>query len=160
MYVQDDGHGAVVDELNLHVSAELAGLDSEPGVGEGGEAGVEQGFADGERRAEDETGAALTGVAIEGEVTDSEDLAGGIELAQSEVHLSIGIIENAETGDAMGEFEGFGGGVVAVNGDESEEAGSDLAEDFTVDRDAGAGDALDDGSHGFRIGPGRGRAGS
>lgn len=132
----------------MHIGAELAGLDGEAGVFEGGEAGVEKDFAGGERRAEDETGAALSGIAVEGEVADGEDFAGRIELTEREVHLPFGIVEDAEAGDAGGEFEGFGGGVVAVNGNEDEKTGADLAEDLAVDGDAGAGDALDDGPHG------------
>src|SRR6185295_5708788 len=65
-----------------------------------------------------------------------------------EVHLALGIFEDAEVGEFVGEPGEVVVGVGGFDADKDREARADLADDLVVDLDAGLRDALDDGAHG------------
>lgn len=109
--VDDEGDRAVVDEGDGHHGAEAAAGD---GTAEGGGGEFEKFFVEGNRnfgaRGVVEGGArAFARAGDERELADDEKTAGGV--AHGEVHLALGVGENAECADFFGEPEGVGGGV-------------------------------------------------
>ncbi|MGB7667775.1 MAG: hypothetical protein WBL66_10985, partial [Candidatus Acidiferrales bacterium] len=83
---------------------------------------------------------------VQRELRSSEKGATGIE--EGAVHFTFGVIEDAKMHDFFGHGRGGRGVIFAADGKEDHEASANLADDVAVNDYAGAGDALDDGSHG------------
>jgi hypothetical protein len=93
----------------------------------------------------DEGGAvALAGLAVEGELGDDEDLA---VRAQRLVHLAVGVLEDPQRGDLVGQPVAVGLGVVVGHAQEHQQARADRGHDLAVDRHRRGGDPLDKGAH-------------
>ncbi len=89
--------------------------------------------------------AALAGVGVERELAHHERRAVGVE--EREVHLSRGVLEDAQPGDAVGERHRLGVAVALADPEEDQEARADGADRAALDRDRGLADALEEGLH-------------
>jgi hypothetical protein len=104
------------------------------------------------RRGGDETGpAAFAAVAEQRELADDEHRPADID--QRQVHLPIGIVENAKLHRLVGKLLGVGFHIALLHAEQHEQAAADLTDDLAVDGDAGPGDALEDGFHGRPLTP-------
>ena len=98
----------------------------------------------GPRRRDVARAGALARVAVERELADDEHLA----VAERLVHLAVGVGEDAQRADLVGELVARRVVVVVGDAEQDEQAGADLADGRPVDADGGAGDPLDESAHG------------
>ncbi len=144
--VDQDCHGAVVEEADFHVCAETAGFDRDVSGAEMRGYGFVEG--DGLLRAGgfDERGSvSFACVAEEGELGNEEDRA--FHVLDTEIKFSVRIIEDAELRDFFGDVYGVVFGVLCAYAEEDEETVGDLTNGFAVYRDGGFSNSLDDCAH-------------
>src|SRR5262245_16636325 len=146
--VEDERDRAVVDQRHLHPRSEHPGLYrhtrgpeslAEPLVQRLGHLGP--------RRLREVRSSSLLASAIrdQRELTDDEHGAPGSENVT--IELAIVADEDSQTRHLRSEPVRIGGRVFARNAEQYEEAATDLADDFFVDRDVRLGDALTDRPH-------------
>src|SRR4051812_46343901 len=139
--VHDQGDGPVVDELHLHVGAELAALRAErlphPPV---------QRFGRLRRRGLDEARAvSLARVGVEREVRNAQDLA--LDVAHRAVHLAVVVLEYPQRDQLLGHPVRAGLVVVPAHAEQDQKAARDHREGLAVHQHRGMLDALDDRAH-------------
>src|SRR5215207_8951602 len=130
---------AVVDERDPHAGAEDALLRSDPlaeavveGLGQLGGSGLDVARP-----------RSLPGVPIEGELADAEDLA----VAERLVHPAVGVVEDPQRSELLGEAIGVRLGVLPGDSEEDEHPRADLGDPLPLDVDGRLTDALDESSH-------------
>lgn len=148
--VDEDGDGAVVDEGDLHVGAELSGLYlSAEELGEAADEALVHGHGDVGLGGTDVAGAvAFLGAGHEGELADEEDAAAG-DFGDGEVHDAVGIVEDAEGDDFAAEPVDVVVGVGVFDAEEYHHAGAYLAFYLASDGDGGGEATLDYYAHFF-----------
>ena len=145
--VDQDGDGAIVEQLDFHVGGEDACLHRARELGTQllYKAFVE-GDRDGGRSGADVGGSvAFFGLGVEGELGDDEE--GSTDVLDGLVHFAFFVIKNAELDEFLdGPLEVLLG-VVVGDAEQDEEAMADGPYDLVVDGDLGLGDSLDDDTH-------------
>src|SRR5690606_29824118 len=138
--LQDQGHGPVVDELDIHHRTELTGFDrARRTLAKDLDEAVVEPHGDRGRRGVDEARApAAARIAVQRELAHDQQAAP--DLLESEVHLSLGIREEPEADDLVRHPVDLLLAVALGEADEEEEATADLARGPTVDRPPGTGD--------------------
>ncbi len=129
--VEHEGYGAVVFAEDVHAGGEDAGLDGYAlladqlddvfvelcgVIGQGG--GIEAGSA------------SFAAIAVEGELTDEQDLPGGI--GDAEIHFVVFVGENAEVYQFFSYELGVGLGIVLSHAEINQQARGDLPDDFFI----------------------------
>lgn len=90
----------------------------------------------------------LLGVAVDGEVADSEDVVGFVfEVLKAKVQFAFVIVEDSEFGDLFRELLRFLFRVGSVDSDEEHQSATAPTNFPSVDLNGCGGDSLDDGSH-------------
>src|SRR5688572_27131748 len=149
--VEDEGHRAVIGEVDVHVLAEGAAVTGDPGGFDGGaERVIEWQCGVAGRGCVERGPAAAADVAVQRELADAEDLAANI--GKAEVHTPFGILEDAQAGHLRRELPGHGGRVVGCYPDEHQESPRDVRDLTALGGNAGARDSLDDRAHGLLLG--------
>ena len=148
--VDGEGDGAVVDEGDFHVCAELAGFhrlaklafqcgdelfvqrDSDLRLGGAGEGGA----------------VAFLGAGVKGELADHQHAAA--DLGERAVHQAIVVVKDAQPGDLAAEPLDVLGGVGVLNAEKHDEALANAATHLAADGDGGFARSLDDCPHDWR----------
>lgn len=135
--IQQNRHRPIVDQGDLHVCAEHAALDG-PGAESGqffAEALVHR-FRLRWVHGVDVAGAlAASRISEQGELRDNQILAAYV--FAGEVHLALGLVENAQPVQLSEQLLHFAVGVAALRTEQDEQAAFDLADDLAIDADAG-----------------------
>lgn len=141
--VENQGHGAVVDQLDPHPGAEAAALHVAAASAQLGDQAVDQRSGQLRRRRPDERRpAAAMEIAEQGELRDHQHASsGGREV---DVHPSVGVVEEAQRRDLLGRREHFALAVVGPHADQSQQTPADRADPHALDLDGGPRDALQD----------------
>ena len=144
--VENEGHGAVVDGLHLHIRTEAAMLGLEAVLPADVQEFLVQGLAQlGTGGAHKAGAAALAAVAVEGELADHQHLtAHGL---QAQVHLVIFILENAQCQAFFGQAAAFGLGILGTDAQQDQKAPADLAHHLAVNGDGGGGNSGENCTH-------------
>ena len=99
------------------------------------------------RRVDEARPASLHRVAVERELRDDEQRA--VHVGEGEVHLVVGVGEEAEADDLVGHPDERGLAVGVREADEQEKAALDATGDPIADAHFGAGDSLEEDAHGL-----------
>jgi hypothetical protein len=96
--VEEQSNRAIIQEADVHVGLEGAGLDIDSEASEfGGDGLIEWHGGFGAGCIDEAWASAFAAVTVEGELADEEHAAG--DIGESEVHFSFGIFEDAESGN-------------------------------------------------------------
>ena len=141
--LEDQGDGALVDQLDPHVRAETTRLHRAAALAEASHHRFDERLGlRGRCRAVERGAAAAAQVGDESELRDDEHAAAdGAEVA---VHAPALVLEHAQGGDLLGRGGGFGLVVAGFDADEHEQAVTDGGDALTRHLDRGARHALQD----------------
>lgn len=140
------GDRAVVDQLHLHVGTKAPGFHWLMRNSCQFDQAIEQVLAKLGTGCAAETGThAAGGVGGQGELRDQQQAAA--DIAQRTVHAAFAVAEDTIAEDAFQHAPDLRFAITALDGDQGEQAGSDLADDFRIDFDARFADALDQRDH-------------
>jgi hypothetical protein len=132
------------------VGLKNAGFDVDAVLGHSANEFLVQSPAQFRRRGLNEAGpATATSVSVQSELGRGEKRAARVE--KRAIHFAFGVAEDPQIDNSFGHRIGGHSGIVAADGEQNHQAGSDFAYDLAIDDYTGAGYALDDGSHGVRL---------
>ena len=144
--VENDGHRAVVDELDLHPRAEDARLHADALSAQAVDDTCDQRLRDLRRcRLREARPVALPRVPVERELADEERLAAGVEQGPVEAAFVVG--EDAQPRDLRCEAVGGFGRVLVAGTDQDEQPCATRADDLAVDTDFRPAHTLHHGAH-------------
>jgi hypothetical protein len=145
LHVQDDSDGAVVDELDFHPRPEDPGLDGDATAAQRPAESLVERFRLFRRRCPAEARPVAFGeIGEEGELADHERLAADVE--EAAVELPRLVLEDPKLRNLRRQPLGRSGILIPADAEQDHEAVPDLADGLAADADAGARDALEDGS--------------
>src|SRR5580704_12398131 len=144
--IEQDGHRAVVHQLNGHVRLKDSRLDVYAKCLQRADEFIVERFALFRRRGLNEAWAPLAAcVAVERKLRDGKNRAADVE--QRTVHFALLIVEYTQVCDFFRHNRCRGSRVFAPDGYEHEQSGGDFATHAAVDHHTCAGHALHYGSH-------------
>ncbi len=145
--VDENGYGAIVDEIDFHVRAETAGLNRQTIFGAKTviKVLIERFGELGACRLDKRGAVAVAHIAIERELRNGQN--GTANIKNGAVHLARLVLENTQLSHLLGHIVGIRLGIGVGNADQKHIALTDLADRLAIDSDRGTESSLYDYTH-------------